>query len=355
MPPEAPHHPAPPAPEQQSPEQQSSDDLGAAVADAGPEPAEEPFSAHSASITLLGPQRQPRVDQVLKSLGLHGARTAIINAGWREREPEDELLVSLTSGDAVNLRLWHRMQEVWEADPEFAAADQQRRMLLEEMQDLYVIALDHVIDALRAMRDRVPRSPRVQQTALADAEQIMQEIDARHLERVNEIHADFWERWPPHERRAVQLLRGLISNDLAGAEVILVPGGHVGVLVGALHLFNVAPQLRVPIVAWGAGAMALTDRVVLFHDRAAHGASVSEVFAQGLGLVRHTVVFPGARERLDLGNPVRMGVLARRLGPARCLLLDERARVDILPGEGLPDDAPVLADDGALTTMGEVR
>lgn len=119
-----------------------------------------------------------------------------------------------------------------------------------------------------------------------------------------------------------------------------------------MHLFNVAPQLRVPIVAWGAGAMALTDRVVLFHDRAAHGPSVSEVFTSGLGLVKDTVAFPGARERLDLGNQRRMGVLARRFAPSHCLLLNDRARVDILPSGGLPDDAPVLAQDGTQTVRG---
>ena len=113
--------------------------------------------AEGASVTLLGPQRTPRVDGVLASLGLTGARAAVINAGWREREPEDELLVGLAGGNAVNLRLWHRMQEVWDADPEFAAADRTRRVVLEEMQDLYVIALDHVIDALHAMRGRAPR------------------------------------------------------------------------------------------------------------------------------------------------------------------------------------------------------
>lgn len=317
-----------------------------------------PADGHGGSpahVTLLGPQRQPRVDAVLRSLHLDGARAAIINAGWREREPEDDLLVSLTSGNAVNLRLWHRMQEVWDADPEFAAADQHRRMILEEMQDLYLIALDHVIDALRTMRGRVPRSEEIQRIALEDAEQIMRSIDERHLDRVNEVHAEFWERWPPHERGAVQVLRDRVRAELADAEVVLIPGGHVGVLVAALHLFNVAPQLRVPIIAWGAGAMALTDRVVLFHDRAAHGPSVSEVFTQGLGLVTDTVAFPGARERLDLGNPLRMGVLARRFAPARCLLLNDRARVDILPGSGLPDDAPVLATDGTQTVVEHIR
>lgn len=314
-----------------------------------------PAEVTAPSLTLLGPQRQPRVDAEVSSLGLTGARAAIINAGWREREPEDGLLVELAGGNAVNLRLWHRMQEVWDADPEFAAADRSRRLLLEEMQDLYVIALDHVISALRTMLVRVPRSEAVQQVALEDAEQIMRDIDARHLQRVNEVHAEFWDRWPPHERESVQRARALVSHELSDAEVVLMPGGHVGVLVGAMHLFNVAPQLQVPVLAWGAGAMSLTDRIVLFHDRAAHGPAVSEVFTQGMGLLPDVVALPGARERLDLGNDRRMGLLARRFAPAACLLLDERARVAILPGGGLPDDAPVLAADGSRTTWGEAR
>src|SRR5690554_4470007 len=89
-------------------------------------------------VTLLGPQRDPELDRVLASQGLHG-RVALVNAGWREREPDDELLSSLAGGDTVNLRLWHRMQEVWEADPEFAEADQRRRAVLEEMQELYLL------------------------------------------------------------------------------------------------------------------------------------------------------------------------------------------------------------------------
>lgn len=314
-----------------------------------------PAEDHPASITLLGPQRTPRIEAVLSSLGLQGARAAIINAGWREREPEDGLLASFTGGNAINLRLWHRMQEVWDSDPEFAAADRTRRLILEEMQDLYVVALDHVVAALRVMADRAPRSARVQEMALGDAEQIMREIDARHLERVGEVHAEFWSKWPPHERPAVALLRERIRAEVAGAEVILIPGGHVGVLVGALHLFNIGPHLQVPIVAWGAGAMALTDQIVLFHDRAAHGPSVTEVFTQGLGLVKETVALPAARERLEVSNAARMGVLARRFAPAHCLLLDERARVDLQPDGSLPDTAPVLAPDGRPTVMGQLR
>src|SRR5690606_36806816 len=130
------------------------------------------------------------------------------------------------------------------------------------------------------------------------------------------VHASFWRKWAPHERPAVAAVRTTVARELADVEAVVIPGGHVGVLVGALHLFNVAPHLRAPVLAWGAGAMALTDTVVLFHDRAAHGPTAAEVFSTGLGLVRHVMALPEAADRLELGNRPRMGSLARRFAPS---------------------------------------
>lgn len=303
------------------------------------------------AVTLLGPQRNPQLDQVLAGLGISG-RVALINAGWREREPDDELLANQAGGDTVNLRLWHRMQEVWEADTDFAEADRKRRQILEEMQDLYLLGLDHVVGAILALSTHTARSETVKQIALQDAEQIMREMDERHLSRVAEVHAEFWDRWPPHERPAVSLFREIIARDLADAQAVVVTGGHVGVLVGAMHLFNVAPQVQVPVIAWGAGAMALTDTVVLFHDRAVHGPTVAEVFSAGVGLVHDVVALPGARDRLDLADATRMGLFARRFAPAACLLLDEHARVHLPRSGELPDGARVLRSDGGIAVRG---
>lgn len=312
-----------------------------------------PADPHHPPVTLLGPQRDPVLDQVLGSLGLHG-RIALINAGWREREPDDELLATLAGGDTVNLRLWHRMQEVWEADPEFAEADQRRRAVLEEMQELYLLGLDHVVRAIAALHQHTPRTHAVREQAIADAEEIMRDMDQRHLDRVAEVHQRFWARWRPHERPAVAAARAAVSRELAGAQAVVITGGHVGVLVGALHLFNVAPQIRVPVIAWGAGAMALTERVVLFHDRAAHGPTAAEVFSAGVGLVRGVVALPDARSRLDLDNRTRMATLARRFAPAACLVLDAGTRVDLGPDGALPEDAPVLRPDGTVRPGGPV-
>lgn len=305
------------------------------------------------AVTLLGPQRRPQLDRVMADLGLTGGhRVTLVNAGWREREPDDGLLASLAGGNTVNLRLWHRMQEVWEADPEFAAADRRRRELLEEMQELYFRGLGHAMSAILGLHGHQARTPSIRAMAIQDVEQIIREMDARHVQRVADLYAEFWQRWPPHERPAVARARHMVARELADAEAVVIPGGHVGVLVNALHLFNVAPQVEVPVVAWGAGAMALTEQVVLFHDHSAHGPAVSEVFTAGVGMVHGVVALPDARHRLEVGNPVRMGVLARRFAPARCVLLDELTRVDIGPDGRLPATAPVVAADGTTTVSG---
>lgn len=315
---------------------------------AEPSTAEPPTQPH---ITLLGPQRSPRLAQVVDTLGLRGP-FATINAGWREREPEDELLNSSLGGDSVNLRLWNRMQQVWDADPEFADADRERRHTLEELQQLYLLGLDHAMAAVAELRAHQPRDPAVLRVALADAEQIVREMDTRHLARVAELYAVFWERTRPHERSAIAREREQIAQLLDGTQAVALTGGHVGVLLGALHLFNIAPALSRPVIAWGAGAMALTERVVLFHDRVSHGPAVAETYAAGLGLLKDTVALPSARGRLTLSDHPRMAILERRFDPARCLLLDAGAQVHVGPDGQLPAGAPVLGPDGSATVLG---
>jgi hypothetical protein len=112
----------------------------------------------------------------------------------------------------------------------------------------------------------------------------------------------------------------------------VVAGGHVGVLADVLHLFNVAAFVGPTVIAWSAGAMALTDRIVLFHDRAPQGPGHPEVYGSGLSLVRDAVLLPHARARLLLDDGSRMSVLARRFAPARCVPLEAGNRIDVVDG-----------------------
>ena len=80
---------------------------------------------------------------------------------------------------------------------------------------------------------------------------------------------------------------------------MLIAGGHVAVLVNRLRLFGMRALLgHKPIAAWSAGAMALTTRVLLFHDRPPQGAGNAEIFEHGLDLVPDAVFLPHAATRL---------------------------------------------------------
>jgi peptidase E len=123
----------------------------------------------------------------------------------------------------------------------------------------------------------------------------------------------------------------------------VVTGGHVGVLLHLLHVFGLAEMIRPPLIAWSAGAMALSPRVVLFGDHAPYGHRDAEFHAAGLGLYDHGVPFPHARRRLLLTDPARQELLAARLAPYSGLLLDDGVRLDLVDHAGLPADAVLLA------------
>jgi hypothetical protein len=294
---------------------------------------------------LLGPQRRPTLDAVVRSLGLAGP-FATVTAGWQEREPDDGELRALLGGRAVGLELYRRWLDVQERDPEYAVAERGLQGVLGELADLYLVRLDYALQAVYALQRRTSGS------ALAEAVAAVRSIDAAHLDHVNEVRGEFFDRLRPHDRPVIASHRAEVADLLGSAAALVVAGGHVGVLAEVLHLFNVAAALGVPVIAWSAGAMALADRIVLFGDRSAHGPGHPEVFGSGLSVVRDVVLLPHAKARLLLDDAPRMAVFARRFAPARCLPLEAGTRVE-LSGEGLPAGVRVLGEDGHMTLLGE--
>jgi hypothetical protein len=69
--------------------------------------------------------------------------------------------------------------------------------------------------------------------------------------------------------------------------------------------------------------MALTDRVVLFHDHPPQGAGNAGVMERGLGLCPGIVALPDGRKRLDLQNKFRVSAMARRFQPSSCIVLEQ--------------------------------
>ena len=104
-------------------------------------------------------------------------------------------------------------------------------------------------------------------------------------------------------------------------------------------------------MAWSAGAMVVSDRIVLFHDSPPQGRGNAELLGAGLGLFPGVVVLPHASRRLMLHNHARISVFARRFATAVCVALDDRCwlRFDgarFVTGPGTYQ----LCNDGQLVT-----
>ena len=306
-------------------------------------------------IILLGPQRRPTLEGVARSLGLSGP-VATVTAGWREREPDDAELSRVLDGRDVNLRLYQRWLDVRDRVPEYAAGAGRLDGVLAELQELYLTRLDYALRTVYALQHREPDDG-LRSEAMSEAVAVVRELDATHLRRVNEARLEFFDQLRPHDRPVIAEYRAAVSEVLATAAALVIAGGHVGVLAEVLHLFNIAAALNgtarhgAAVIAWSAGAMTLTDRIVLFHDRAPQGAGHPEVYGSGLSVVRDVVLLPHARARLLLDDTPRMAVLGRRFAPARCVLLEAGTRIEPGADGSWPAGTRILGEDGHVTAL----
>jgi hypothetical protein len=303
------------------------------------------------AVTLLGPQRRPSLQHVVRDLDAD-APVATVTAGWLEREHEDAELREILGGRGMNLGLHGRWLDVHQRDREFAHAERDHDLALAELRGMYLSQLDHALQAAYGLGNPHETRPRLSAAAFDDALEVIRLIDQQHLTRVRAVQQAFWSAWRPEERPAIAHHREELRDLLSQAQAVVVAGGHVGELLRVLHLFHVEPHLPRVVIAWSAGAMALSERVVLFHDFVPHGVAQTEVFGEGLGVVRGVVPLPHLRRRLRVDDPVRMSVLARRFAPACCVVLDDGVRLALSPDVRPPPGARVVTADGQITEAG---
>ena len=299
-------------------------------------------------ITLLGPQHaHPSVRRVLAERGVTGP-VAVITAGWQEREAEDGVVPDL-GVQAVNLTLHARADDVFRRDKELADAIKARQLRLKHMQDFYRVRLDRADEAARSISVR-----HVDPVLLADERRVsldvVRRLDQDHVDRCKAVRDEHERRIPARERPAVIAHRRELEQLVAPTAAIVIAGGHVAVLLNRMRLFDVAALFgNRPIIAWSAGAMVLSDRIVLFHDDPPHGKGIAELLEAGLGLAPGIVVLPDPRRRLRLDDTARVAQLAQRFAPAPCVAMDHGARVT-LEGGAVTGASGVqrLGEDGAI-------
>lgn len=272
--------------------------------------------------TLLGPQRlAPDLVAAFDRFGIEG-QVAAITAGWQEREGEDEELQEHLKRPVVDLALHRRMEEVFSEDPELFRRHRARQDRLRALQRLYRYRLDFALEPARGLLGRQDEAEFLgeEQEAAITA---LRRLDAEHLKSIAQVHREFEAHHDPTERRSLRRHRVEIRQILERSAAVAVAGGHVAVLLNRLRLFGM-PELLAhrPLFAWSAGAMALSERIVLFHDSPPQGAGNAEILDVGIGLVRGVVPLPHASKRLRLDDRVRVSLFVRRFAPALCLPLD---------------------------------
>lgn len=277
-----------------------------------------------------------------------------ITAGWEERELEDRELEEHLGGRIINLELFRRAEDVFQRDPELFAGMRQRHDRLRKLQRLYGLRLGHSLAAARELLRRRPADQLddLLESEIDDAIELVRLLDTQHAKRLREVHAAFEDEWRPTERDVVGQHRREILQVMAEAGALFLAGGHVAILLNRLRLFSLGPHLAsLPVFAWSAGAMVLTEKVVVFHDNPPQGKGNPELLELGLGLVPSVVALPHASRRLKLSDPVRVELFARRFGPGPCIALDEHSEMLWDGATAIPSgNTRVLFVDGTVTS-----
>lgn len=248
-----------------------------------------------------------------------------VTAGWREMEGETQALSEHLEAKVVDLGLYARVEDIFASDPSLFSAHRERQDTLRQQQRLYRLRLRAGAEACYALL-RSEENPALVQSHLRAATSQLRALDRFHARQMATIHSDFDRQVKPLGRPAVLEHHREISEMLSGLGAVLIAGGHVAVLLSRLRLLGMGDLLRNhPVAGWSAGAMVLTDRLVLFHDRAPQGRREPELLDVGLGRLRGVVALPSASARLELDNRDHLTLLNRRFVPARCLTLDDGA------------------------------
>lgn len=271
---------------------------------------------------LLGPQSPtPNLRQAVEAIGADGP-TVVITAGWRDSEGEIDDLREHLGRPLEDLRLYQRTEKVFAAEPVLRELKRQRQDKLKELQGLYRMRLGPAMTAARKLM-RAEADPDLLRLEQRAATAQVRALDRHHLRRIQAIHREFDLRRSELHLPGATAEREAVQRRVADAGLVLIAGGHVAVLLNRMRLFRLGEVLtKKPLIAWSAGAMALSERVVLFHHHAPQGRRDAELLDAGLGIVRRRVLLPHAKSRLDWRNQRRMSLFSRRFAPAACCTLD---------------------------------
>lgn len=286
----------------------------------------------------------------------------MLSAGWRTDETDDEPLRRHLGPDVAVLPIYTWFEVVMRELPELRADYRSRQDELARLRKLHRLRLNAALASWGSVRDDRRADDPLADEAMAQALDDVRRIDHQLLDgaaRIVSAHERASQPWEKHP--VVSRLKERAHQLLREARAIVITGGHVAVLLNRLQFFGVDAVLRevheagTPILAWSAGSMVLTERIVLFYDDPPDGQAYPELLDRGFGLVKDLVILPHAKQRLRLDDPRRVALMASRFAPAVCLGLDNGSALQFRRGEwwnrGLHGTAVRLHPDGRVTDL----
>lgn len=272
---------------------------------------------------LLGPQRPTlNLGEAFAADGMPEGRVAVISAGWQEAEGDIDDVAEAIGRPLLDLQLYRRAEALFEREPGLGDAYRVRQDRLKRQQRLYRLRLKQLSLAARQIlsaEGEIEMIAAEQRHAIAQ----LRALDRHHLHRSEAIHREFDNDYNPSNCPPLAEDVEELRQALDGCGPVLITGGNVVILINRLRLFGLDALLRDRVVvAWSAGAMALSSHIVLFHDRTPQGRRDPEVLGAGLNQVPGFVLLPNAERRLRHRDRLRMGLLSRRFSPDAAVTLD---------------------------------
>lgn len=284
-------------------------------------------------ITLLGPQRhRPTLAGVLSRFS-RDKPLSIISAGWQDEEAQLDELSDWRSW-ITDLSIYQRSEAIFESDPQLFQAHRERQSALHELQRLYRLRLAHARLAISDLQTSNTASTSLLQEQLNAARAALRLLDRQHRRLLYRIHAQFASRWSADQHVLLAQHRAELAELIDASQAVLIAGGNVATLTSRVGLFNLAPLLAgKALIAWSAGAMLLSDNIIVFHDFPPQEPGRVELLDNGLGLLHGWVILPHARSRLRLDDRRRVANMVSRFAPARCITLNEGSELRLLNGK----------------------
>ncbi len=303
-------------------------------------------------LILLGPQsKYASLKSAIDRIGCDGP-VGLITAGWEDDEPINAQVRNALPSSSVNLRLFQRSEQLFNDDSELIQLLRSRQDELRVMRDGYLLRLDRILDAARKIlimnsQGIFDFSPECELTI----DQLRQ-LDRQYFVRTSQVCDQYEQRLDMKNRRHVIKHREEIGDILDECGGIVISGGHAAIILNRLRIFGVLDMAaKQPIVAWSAGAMALADQIVLFHDSPPQGRGNPEVLRAGLGLFHEFLPLPDAHRRLKLRDKNRVSLFSRRFDRYKCVELNHRTILDRTDGNWSCTKCGQLNSDGMVEEL----